>query len=144
MPHTSRKDKQGPKKRLQITDDSGWTHISKGTVKQKRQPTYTTLSYLYEEVRPKDIPRGLTLREVVESFNKYTTIWNESPCLKNLETLLKDQILVSDIRMTTCVCLGLGSFTGGYGTEASFFQLAALVSILEILGQRVRITIGQV
>lgn len=141
MPHTSRKEKQGPKKRLQITDESGWTHITKGTVKQKRQPTSSNWSYLlHTEPRPSEIPQGMTLREVVQSFSKYTKIWKESLCLKNLETLLKDQVLVSDVRMTKCVCLGLGSLTGGYDTEASYFELAALVSILEILGQHVRTT----
>ena len=137
MPHASRKKNQGPKKRLQITDDSGWTHVTKGTAKQKRQQTSTNWSYLHKGLRPTEIPRGLSLQEVVESFSRYTKTWRESLCLKNLETLLKDQVLVSDIRVTNCVCLGLGSLTGGYDTENSFYELAALVSILEILGQHV-------
>ena len=135
MPHASRKQKLGPKKRLQITDDSGWTHVTKGTGKQKHQHKSAAWSIGDQEFRPTIIPRGLTLQEVFNSFERYTIIWKESSSLKNLKGLLENHVLVSNIKITNCVCLGLGSFTGGDRTEISFFQLAALVSTLEILGQ---------
>jgi len=37
------------------------------------------------------------------------------------------------VKLERCVCLGLGSFTGGTTVEAGLWELAALVSILEIL-----------
>lgn len=122
-------------KRLQVTDDLGWTHITKGTTKQRYRQKPTVWSSSSDELKPTDIPRSLTLHEVTDSFDRCTKIWKASSSLKNLRTLIKDDVLTSNIEITNCVCLGLGSFTGGDRTETSFYELAAMVSILEILGQ---------
>lgn len=136
MPHTSAKKRQGPRRRMQITDDSGWTHISKGTIKQKHQLHSTTWPDRNEKLLPTAIPQGLTLRSVSSSFDRYTKLWKDSPCLKNLKTIIQDNILASDIEITNCVCLGLGSFAGGTFPETSFFELAALDTVLELLRQK--------
>jgi len=48
--------------------------------------------------------------------------------------VLEYSVLTSRVvKLERCVCLGLGSFTGGATVEASLWELAALVSILEIL-----------
>ena len=124
-----------PMKRLEIIDDSGWTHITKGTHKQKLQRKYAIVSSSEEKLLPAEIPKGLTLRDVTNSFGRYTKTWQDSSCLIQLQTLRQDFVLASNIEFNKCVCLGLGSLTGGDRTETSFFELAALVSILEILGQ---------
>ena len=137
MPHTSRKKQPGQSKRLQITDDHGWTHISKATHRSKIQPQY---SFSDEKLSPTTIPRGLTIRDVNTSFNRYLKIWMNSSCLKKLQDAIKDTILTSNIKITSCVCLGLGSLTGGKLPETSFFELAALVTILEFLGEKHKIS----
>ena len=136
MPHTSRKKQQGPQKRHEITDGSGWTHITRGTTNQKHRQEFTAWSPGSEELKPAGIPPGLRLRDVTKSFDRYTTLWKDSLCLNDLQNVLTDNVLASYSEITSCVCLGLGSFTGGDRTETSFFQLAALNSILEILGQQ--------
>ena len=134
MPHTSRKKKPGQEKRLQITDDHGWTHVTKGTHRSRHQRQYSPSD---ETLSPTTIPRGLTIRDVNTSFNRYLKIWIDSPCSQKLQDGLKDSILASDnIELTSCVCLGLGSLTGGKFPETSFFELAALVTILEVLNQK--------
>ncbi|KAL8795455.1 MAG: hypothetical protein Q9195_002044 [Heterodermia aff. obscurata] len=137
MPHTSRKKKPGQSKRLQITDDHGWTHISKATDRSKYQLQY---SFSDEKLSPTAIPRGLTIRDVNTSFSRTLKIWKDSSCLKKLQDGIKNTILTADIEITTCVCLGLGSLTGGKLPETSLFELAALVTILESLGAKHQIS----
>lgn len=137
MPHTSRKKKPGQEKRLQITDDHGWTHVTKGVNRSRYQRQYSSSD---EKLFPTTIPRGLTIRDVKASFNRYLKIWIDSSCSKKLQDGIKETILTSGIEITSCVCLGLGSLTGGKFPETSFFELAALVTILEFLGEKHRIS----
>ena len=137
MPHTSRKKRSGQEKRLQITDDHGWTHVSKGSHKSNYQPQY---SFGDEKLSPTAIPPGLTIRDVSTSFDRYLKLWTRSSCLKKLQDGFRDTILASNIEITSCVCLGLGSLTGGKLPETSFFELAALVTILEFLGEKRKIS----
>ena len=137
MPHTSRKKKPGQEKRLQITDDHGWTHVSRGTNKSRYQPQY---SFGDEKLSSTLIPRGLAIQDVNTSFNRYLKLWVDSSCSKKLRDGIKDTILATDMEITSCVCLGLGSFTGGKRPETSFFELAALVTILDFLGEKHKIS----
>ena len=136
MPHTSRKKLGGPRKRLEVTDESGWTHVTKGTLKQKHALQYAPSSTGHENLSPTAIPRGLTIHDVSASFEKHMRIWKDSSCLQKLRAIFQNSVLASNIKITNCVCLGLGSFTGGKFPETSFFELAALASILEILGEK--------
>ena len=136
MPHTSRKKQQGPRKRLEITDDSGWTHVTKGTLKQKHALQYAPSSTGHENLSPAAIPRGLNIQDVPTAFEKHMKIWKGSSCLQTLRIIFQNASLASNIRINNCVCLGLGTFTGGKFPETSFFELAALVSFLEILSEK--------
>ena len=133
MPHTSRKKRPGQEKRLQITDGHGWTHVSKGTTRSIYHRRYSSSD---EKLFPTAIPRGLTIQDVNISFKRYFKIWINSSCLKKLQDGIKDNILASDIEITSCVCLGLGSLTGGKLPETSFFELATLVTVLEALNEK--------
>ena len=137
MPHTSRKKKLGFEKRLQITDDHGWTHVNKGTNRFKPQRHYSCID---EKLSPTAIPQGLTIRDVSTSFDKYLKVWTNSSCRKRLRDGIKDTIIASGIEITSCVCLGLGSLTGGRFPETSFFELAALVTILEFFNEKHKIS----
>ena len=124
---------------MQLTDDSGWTHITKATNKQKQrhQRESARQQSSNDYLLPTPIPKGLTLEDVSGQLDKYMKIWKCSSCFNDLQAILEDHVLVSvdQTRISNCVCLGLGSFTGGHRTDTSLFQLATLISILEILGQ---------
>lgn len=136
MPHTSRrKHPKGPQKRIQVTDANGWTTVTKGVRQQNnRQPVVSDGSTRVEPLLPSTIPPGLTYQEVKENFQRYLRIWKASSCFIALKEVLKQSVLTSRaVKLERCVCLGLGSLTGGGTVDASCWELAALVSILEIL-----------
>ena len=138
MPHTSRKKyHKPPPKRLQITDSSGWTHIAKGTSFPRRQQRQHLLSSLPNATgffQPAEIPPGLTTEKVQKDFQQCLKVWKASTCFHELKAILERRVLASNaVEIDRCVCLGLGSFTGGKTAEASMYELVALVSALEIV-----------
>lgn len=111
-------------KRQEVTDPSGWTHIVKGP-----QSTMASIS-----TRPfQRLETSFTVEDYSNQFQKlYTTHWQASPCLSSLKRVFEQDILTAQrIILTKCVCLGLGSLT--MGTPDSSYQLAALITMLEIL-----------
>jgi len=136
MPHTSRrKTPKGPQKRIQISDASGWTTITRGSrLQQLHQPLISNAPVGAGPLRPSALPAGLTIQKLSDTFQRYLKTWKESDCFKELTKVLEYSVLTSRVvKLERCVCLGLGSFTGGATVEASLWELAALVSILEIL-----------
>ena len=86
------------------------------------------------EFAPTDIPKGLTLAKVQETYQKYLRQWTESLCCSQLRQLLKREVLsLEHVHVTQCVCLGLGSCTGAVGgyAEHAWWQLCALRTLLE-------------
>lgn len=133
MPHTSRKKRpRGPQKRLEITDDSGWTHITKATTSQRlRGSLLPGASIEHAFLSP---PAGSNIEKVRVSFDGYLNAWGSSDCFRNLRRVLLQSVLSSRaVIIERCVCLGLGSFTAGMTVDASLWELAALVSVLDIL-----------
>lgn len=125
-------------KRRQITDSAGWTHVIKGPPGTIHHPT-STASHLELGGKP-TTETGYTLETYLDRFrNHYVPIWKGSPCFENLSRILEREMLPSsaaqknDVVVTRCVCLGLGSMTAG--SESSSYELAALMSMLEILGR---------
>lgn len=127
----TRKKKPPPQsKRHAVTDNSGWTHITKGP--KSTIDTQHTIRLLQQEKIRRE---SLSLEACSDKFEKYyTPKWRESSCFRNLESTLEQDVLSANntITITRCVCLGLGSPTAG--VEVSSWELAALISILEILG----------
>lgn len=128
-------------KRRQITDSAGWTHIIKGppgTI----DPT-TTASHLHQLGGKAATETKYTLETYLDRFRThYVPIWKASSCFGNLSRILEREMLPSsaavarkndDVVIARCVCLGLGSMTAG--SESSSYELAALMSMLEILGR---------
>ena len=128
-----RHKKQPQQKRQQITDESGWTHVTRGPKKAIDSQHLTPL-------RPEKIPPGLTLDKFSEKFQKnYSGHWQASSCCKDLCRIFEQQILPLEyIIITNCVCLGLGSMTTGL--DSSSYEMAALIFMLEILGKVTYIT----
>ena len=122
----TRKKKQQPQqqKRHQVTDSSGWTHIIKG-------PTSPVTSDRH--LPPERINPSLTLEAYAELFQmRYIPQWQDSSCFRSLARVLEEGVLAADhLTLCRCICLGLGSLTAG--TTASSYELATLISILEIL-----------
>ena len=125
----TRRKKPPPQRKLQqITDSSGWTHVVKGPP-GIISPRTTGLRL----DNGKSLETKFTLETYLDRFrNHYDPIWRESSCFKSLSRLFEQEILPAENRITQCICLGLGSMTAG--SESSSYQLAALISILEILG----------
>ena len=126
---TRRKKAPGRPKRQQITDSSGWTHVIKGppgTI----DPSITNTRLGYG----KSTETKYTLETYLARFRQhYAPIWRESTCFEHISRIFEQDILPAEknITVTQCICLGLGSMTAG--SESSSYQLAALVSMLEIL-----------
>ena len=117
-------------KRIQVTDTSGWTHIIKGSSSQRNQLHIQPMALL----KPKEIDPTLTMERLDQLLRACTRLWEESECCGKIRTMLKQKLMESEnINITSCVCLGLGSLAGIDGVKASWYELAALISILNIL-----------
>lgn len=126
----TRRKKPPPQSKTQrITDSSGWTHVVKGP-RGIIDPKTTGRRLEHG----KQVGTTHTLETYLDRFRKhFTPIWRESDCFRSLFRIFEQEILPADnLLITQCVCLGLGSMTAG--SESSSYQLAALISLLEILG----------
>ena len=124
--------RKGQQKRLQVTDTEGWTHIVKGSQAQKNQKYLTPV----DQLRPTQVPEGLTVQKACEKLEKYCKAWGESKHNEQVKEILERQVSVPGmVSINRCVCLGLGSMTGTSSDDTSWHQLAFLISLLEILGQ---------
>lgn len=123
--------KKGQQKRLQVTDTAGWTHIVKGSQAQKNQKHLIST----HQLRPTQVSKGLTVQKACEILERYRKAWGESKLHEQVKDTLERQVLLAGmVSITRCVCLGLGSMTGTSSEEPSWYQLAFLLSVLEILG----------
>jgi hypothetical protein len=132
MPHTSRKGVQYISKYQQTTDQDGWTHVFRGSKK-------STIPKSYGKLVPTKIPKDLTVAALKERHETYVKRWNDSKSCKDLEQIIEQRVLQADhVVVENCVCLGLGSFTGGDNSrrECAWFQLVALQSILSVLNKK--------
>ena len=77
----------------------------------------------------------IPLDQVAEIHARFLECWESSDCWKTFADLY-EKVLVSykHLRLTNCVCLGLGSISEG--RDSSRHELAALVSMLNLLGKR--------
>lgn len=155
-------------KRSEIVDAEGWTHIvtnpapsqknnkPKGQRKKEtkghqqdgghqtsRYDAKRQIAIVQDALAPAEVPDGLTLAQLKETFEVYQRRWKESKAYESLrETLNRCRIRgAGAFQVEKCVCVGLGSpsglLRGGMvdRRSVSMYQLAALVSILEMLGQ---------
>lgn len=135
MPHTTRRRPTPSLKHQHLTTPDGWTHVFRGTSAQKHAPRPPLLS-------PTQLPHGVTLANVQETYAKYTRQWRESERCAELVRVLEREVVpgVAEEReridgsgVRNCVVLGLGSLSGGDGREYSWWQLVALQTVLGVL-----------
>jgi hypothetical protein len=167
MPHTSRRHRQKPndrgpghvnngKKRVEITDDEGWTHVaspststSTSTSNASRHVTRTTINSLdgagddedptsvHLLIRPAEAPPRLTLAELSRQFEWHSLTWTQSATCERLHAALREETDISAIERI--VCIGLGSASGlvrgGWVDRRSvaLYQLSALVSVVNVV-----------
>lgn len=117
-----------PNKRVEVTDSSGWTHVLHGRRNVRKT---CKLSSQLDTLRLSD---KIPLEQVVKDHARCVDLWKGSECWKNLATLLhRDVLSPQQRRLTSCVCLGLGSLSAG--KASSKYEMAALVSILHLLSE---------
>lgn len=139
MPHSTRTKRPSPlaQKRLQVTDDDGWTHVTtggnarrtmRGTKGSKQTSsadragagaTATTEDIESEPVLSlAEAPGRLTLEELQAQYAAHRDTWTGSEMWKKLERILDERVqLAQEISsglgaVDRIVCIGLGSPSG--------------------------------
>ena len=119
---------QLPKKKRKITDASGWTHVVHG------RGNVVNVAKLNTQSRTLQVLDCMPLDQVMESHARCLEKWEHSDCWTAcMEILDKFSDACNHLRLTNCVCLGLGSLSSG--RDSSRHELAALISILNLLGK---------
>ncbi|CAI7656547.1 unnamed protein product [Penicillium manginii] len=157
MPHSNRK-KRNPvsaQKRLEVTGDDGWTHVTSGSNVRRVVRTTTTKARSDLETNqvdetglvlsPAEAPARLTFEELEAQYRSYKERWVQSETWKKLRIQLDQRIcdqetetLSRDLDVDGIVCIGLGSPSGflrdGWVDRraVSMFQLAALEAIKDV------------
>lgn len=149
MPHTNRpsKSKNRPpnqQKRLQVTDSSGWTHVTTTTSARARRLFPQNQTQTEEELHPAEAPKDLTLPALQAQFTRHHERWLASGSWGVVQDVLLASRTDTGVDAGTAtigniVSISLGSFSGflrgGWVDRraVSMDQLAALVSIRDIL-----------
>lgn len=113
-----------------IKDANGWIHLVKDGREEGSSFSKETTAVA---------PPGVLLADLTQAHTKRATQWKESSCCKELTRLLQDTIIkLPNLRLDTCIGVGIGSFGGVHPYcpgNASFDQLTAFEAIVEILRQ---------
>ncbi|EED17520.1 conserved hypothetical protein [Talaromyces stipitatus ATCC 10500] len=144
MPHTSSKHRKKftHPKRIEITDEDGWTHVSNthsvpspssgrkkmimtdGAVDDDDHPAQTILNddtgsrggeATAYKLSPSEPPPRLTLPELRKQFTAHQGTWESSQTWQQLKHSLSKDILDqtnTQLRINNIVCIGLGSPSG--------------------------------
>ena len=126
----TRKKKTTPHSKIhQMSGSDGWTHVIKGP------KSYLSAHppYLLDHPPKGEADSAHALQKYIFDFTtKHQPHWLQSQCCRDLTRILRDDVVFpKGIVLTKCVCLGLGSLNARY--RSSSYQLAALISIFEIL-----------
>jgi hypothetical protein len=162
MPHTSRRKRPtaSTQKRLQVTDDDGWTHVtSSNNVRRVLRGTRTKANEQASNAQPiaqdssevnasaeaelvlgpAEAPGRLTLEELQTQYRGYREKWITSETWTRLEAQLGERIASThnSAPVDAIVCVGLGSPSGFLRSgwvdrrSVSMYQLAALETIAQ-------------
>ncbi|KAH8423497.1 SRR1 family protein [Aspergillus melleus] len=147
MPHTHRKKPAHHNhKRLQVTDDSGWTHVSTSG-KTARQVLRTTAAHQQDDPTqpgsfvPAEAPARLTAEDLRRQFEGYRSRWESSDVCRVVSETLQARRTPDARAYDGIVCVGLGSpsgfLRGGWvdRRSVSMYQLAGLVGVVDWLKQ---------
>lgn len=145
MPPTSRKTKLTKTRngRVEIEHADGWTTVT--TTRARHRPPATRTGPADAAARPS--PEAAVASEDVRSVEdldadhlRYRAAWEASECRRRLElTLCRPSTSPPPTRLDRCVCLGLGSLASTSHGKNSLYQLACLLSVLDVIGTRSRL-----
>lgn len=167
MPHTSRRKRASvpAQKRLQVTDDDGWTHVTSGSNVRRAMRTAQQVPSDDKDTQaqeptlgPAEAPARLTFEELQTQYAAHRSRWVDSETWKTLTRHLIEQMaererIVSQdegpVRgpVDAIVCIGLGSPSGflrdGWvdRRSVSMYQLAALDCIAKQLSSSSRLVL---
>ena len=140
MSPTSRKKKltETRNRRVEVANADGWTTITT-TRARNRQPVTRTGP---GNAATKPSPEAAVASDDVRSMEglgaeylRHWTIWEASECRRRLEVALRRLSTSSPTtEIDRCVCLGLGSLVSTSHMKNSLYQLACLLSILDVIG----------
>ncbi|KAN0071634.1 hypothetical protein V8E54_010230 [Elaphomyces granulatus] len=146
MPHTPRRRKLPLRKRIEVADEDGWTHITTSGVSAHRAIQARDYKLL-----PAEPPLGLTIGELKKQYETHRQRWRSSSAGDALDSVLRSRAASSVGGIDRIICIGLGSLSGFVGggwvdrRSVSLYQLAALESVIEFLaGPSIDATIKQV
>lgn len=142
MPHTShRKKKQPIAKRVEVTDDDGWTRVT-STNRDQQVPRRTDVQGALTDsdgwqTTPED---GATVERTQEEYARIEQKWKDSDACKALTALLQERVLIHGRRVDKCIIFGSASFCGlrkGWISmkTAAMGQLAAFKTMHTIIGE---------
>lgn len=161
MPHTSRRKRTSipAQKRLQVTDDDGWTHVTSGSNVRRAMRTAQQVPQSDDKdtqaqepiLGPAEAPTRLTFEELQTQYAAHRERWEDSETWETLTRHLSERMaererIVSQegpVRgpVDAIVCIGLGSpsgfLRGGWvdRRSVSMYQLAALDCIAKQLSR---------
>jgi hypothetical protein len=159
MPHTSRTRRTTPQKRIQVTDNDGWTHVTSSsnvrrvmrtTVRRTQTPLSNDGKEEEEEeeeelvLAPAEAPSRLTLVQLQAQLQGHGEKWADSRSWAwvrevLLQSLARSESARAAAPVEAIVCIGLGSpsgfLRGGWVDRRTvcLYQLAALVAIKDLL-----------
>ncbi|KAB8266551.1 hypothetical protein BDV30DRAFT_221712 [Aspergillus minisclerotigenes] len=142
MPHSNRKRNLNHHKRLEVTDSSGWTHVTAGGKSARRALRPTQQHHDNPEqgkqsqiLVPAEAPAQLKLEDLQTQFWGYRQRWEGSESWRVVERALSS----APVKVDRIVCIGLGSpsgfLKGGWvdRRSVSMYQLAGLVSVVDLM-----------
>ncbi|KAJ0416272.1 hypothetical protein BJY00DRAFT_236118 [Aspergillus carlsbadensis] len=165
MPHTSRRKKHPSHpqqhKRLEITDSSGWTHVTTSgnarrlNNRRDQNPNQDTISDPQQQeqqqqkeveppLSPAEAPPSVTLSHLQRQLNESRRRWEVSATWTSAQGALRRALPLAgpgdegEGEDVSIVCVGLGSpsgfLRGGWvdRRSVSMYQLAALTGVMEL------------
>ncbi|KAK6831953.1 hypothetical protein RU639_002747 [Aspergillus parasiticus] len=142
MPHSNRKRNLNHHKRLEVTDSSGWTHVTAGGKSARRALRPTQQHHDNPEqgeqsqiLVPAEAPAQLNLEDLQTQFWGYRQRWEGSESWRVVERAISS----ATVKVDRIVCIGLGSpsgfLKGGWvdRRSVSMYQLAGLVSVVDLM-----------
>ena len=138
MSSSSQKKHNPHKKRVEIADSTGWTHVVRG--QRSRINPNSNSQDIERRLRQLKSDKSLDIDQLIQSFARLDQQWRSSTCAFELRAILNEIVIPSLhhqpesslFPISKCICLGLGRLSNSNLTSSKY-ELAALFSILEVL-----------
>lgn len=147
MPHTSRRKKdQGSRKRIEITDEDGWTRVTTSDVNQRAPRPFDASAALekrYAETycdhryEPSEVVAGRTIEETEKQYKRYEKRWLDSASCEALGKCLREDVDENVLKqIDKCLVFGTGSYSGTVRGwidrfDVAMIQLAVFIFVVD-------------